>query len=81
VTRSTSPDRVVDAAWDARDLGCGGLVLELRRRLEAMPPGQLLRLIALDPGVPSDVPAWCRLTGHELVAADHPTYLIRRKER
>ena len=72
---------LADATWDAGDLGCGDLVLQLRFRMEALPPGAVLRLVALDPGAPADLPAWCRLTGHTLVAADHPVYLIRRKER
>jgi len=55
-------------------------VLELRRRLEAMAPGQVLKLTALDPGAPADLPAWCRMTGHTLVNRQHPVYLIRRKE-
>ena len=69
-----------DREWDAGDLGCGELVLELRGRLGAMRPGQILRLVALDPGAPADIPAWCRLTGHTLVAGEHPVYLIRHKE-
>jgi tRNA 2-thiouridine synthesizing protein A len=69
-----------DVAWDAGALGCGELVLELRRRLDAMRPGEVLRLTALDPGAPEDIPAWCRMTGHALVARQHPVYLIRRKE-
>jgi tRNA 2-thiouridine synthesizing protein A len=76
-----SETRAVDATWDAGDLGCGDLVLQLRFRMETMHPGQVLRLVALDPGAPADLPAWCRLTGHTLVAAEHPVYLIRRKER
>ena len=69
-----------DAEWDAGDLGCGELVLTLRTRLQALEPGEILRLIARDPGAPADVPAWCRLTGHALVVEQHPVYLIRRKE-
>ena len=72
---------VSDAEWNAGDLGCGELVLELRTRLQAMAPGAVLRLIARDPGAPADIPAWCRLTGHALVFEQHPVYLIRRKER
>jgi tRNA 2-thiouridine synthesizing protein A len=45
-----------------------------------MAPGAVLRLIALDPGAPADIPAWCRLTGHALLDHAHPVYLIRRKE-
>ena len=57
---------LTDTEWDAGDLGCGELVLELRTRLSAMRPGQVLRLIARDPGAPQDLPAWCRMTGHTL---------------
>ena len=67
------------AAWDAGDIGCGELVLALRARLLALAPGGVIRVRATDPAAPEDLPAWCRLTGHLLVSADHPTYLIRRK--
>ena len=69
-----------DSEWDAGDLGCGELVLELRMRLGAMRSGQVLRLTARDLGAPQDLPAWCRMTGHTLVSQQHPVYLIRRKE-
>lgn len=68
------------ARWDAGDLGCGDLVLRLRLLLREMPPGSVLELVAQDPGAPADLPAWCGLTGHTLVAHRHPTYWIRRKE-
>jgi tRNA 2-thiouridine synthesizing protein A len=71
---------IADETWDAGDLGCGDLLLQLRLRIEGLAPGALLRLVALDPGAREDLPAWCRLTGHTLVAAEHPVYLIRRKE-
>lgn len=69
----------IDDRWDAGDLGCGELVILLRGRVRALQPGQLFELIALDPGAREDLPAWCRLTGHRLVSAEHPTYLIERK--
>lgn len=60
-------------------MGCGDLVLDLRTRLMAMRPGQILKVRALDPGAPEDMPAWCRLTGHTLVAMIHPEYWIKRR--
>jgi len=69
-----------EAEWDAGDMGCGELVLELYLRLKSMKPGQLLKLTAQDPGAPEDLPAWCRLTGHRLVSSEHPVYWIQRKE-
>ena len=70
-----------DVVWDAADLACGVLLLSLRGRMEAMRPGQLLRLIAQDTGTSEDLPAWCQLTGHTLVSAAPPVYMIRRKDR
>ena len=66
-------------SWDAGEQGCGELALELRTRLEKLKPGQVFRLTARDLGVPEDMPAWCRLTGHTLLRAAHPDYWIRRK--
>ncbi|MCA8957127.1 MAG: sulfurtransferase TusA family protein [Planctomycetes bacterium] len=60
-------------------MGCGDLVLELRRRLVSMLPGEVLRVTALDPGAPLDIPAWCSLTGHRLRASVHPDYWIQRR--
>ena len=67
------------AEWDAGDLGCGDLVIDLRIRLRGLAPGARLRVIARDPGAPADIPAWCRLTGNALESADHPVYVIRKK--
>ena len=69
-----------DHEWDAGDMGCGDLVLELRARVERLRPGEILKLVARDPGAAADLPAWCRMTGHTLVSGKHPVYLIRRKE-
>ncbi|HMS17120.1 MAG TPA: sulfurtransferase TusA family protein [Planctomycetota bacterium] len=66
-------------SWDAGDLGCGELALELRQRLAACPPGTRFLLITTDSGAVEDVPAWCRLVGHRLIHAVHPRYLIQRK--
>lgn len=67
-----------DAEWDAGDLGCGDLALELRNRVQALPAGAVLHLTATDPGAPEDLPAWCRMTGNPLVMAAHPDYWIRK---
>ena len=68
------------ASWDAGDMGCGELVLELRLKMEALRPGEILQLRARDLAAPEDLPAWCRLTGQSLVRAEPPSYWIRRKD-
>jgi len=69
---------VADVEWDAGDLGCGPLLLELRNRLRTM-PGQVFKLISVDPGSPEDLPVWCRLSRNELLHHDPTTksYWIR----
>jgi tRNA 2-thiouridine synthesizing protein A len=61
-------------------MGCGQLVFELYRRVGGLRPGDCLQLTAEDTGAVTDVPAWCRMTGHELISADHPIYVIERKK-
>ncbi len=72
-----------DQEWDAGDLGCGDLVIRLRLRLKAMQPGQVIRVHATDSGAPEDLPAWCRMTGEELLHHDRAGayYYIRRGQR
>ena len=69
-----------DAEWDAGDLACGDLVLELLNRMRALTPGSVLKLIATDPAARIDIGAWCRVTKNPLVAKSPPIFLIRRKE-
>jgi tRNA 2-thiouridine synthesizing protein A len=69
------------AHYDAGDLGCGDLVLELRFQLAEMASGAVLRVTARDPAAPVDLPAWCGLCGHTLLHAAHPDYWIRRRDR
>jgi tRNA 2-thiouridine synthesizing protein A len=71
-----------DDEFDAGEMGCGELVLELKFLLGQQASGYVLKLRALDPGAPEDLPAWCRMTRHRLLLAQHPHYWIqRRKDR
>ena len=79
-TDDSGANPAFDDHWDAGDMGCGELVMGLRMRLQSLAPGQVLKLTAADPGVAEDLPAWCRMTGHKLLVANHPNYWIQRKE-
>jgi tRNA 2-thiouridine synthesizing protein A len=67
---SHNSDLPSHAQWDAGDLGCGELVMDLMLRMRKLESGQVLRLTATDPGAHSDIPAWCRMTGHILQFED-----------
>ena len=79
-TAEKAAESCASESWDAGDMACGDLVLELRLRLRRMKPRQILRITATDPGAREDIPAWCRLTGHALLSVEHPQYWIERKE-
>jgi|GEM_PF-1389284 len=64
------------AAWDAGELGCGELILELKMRMRRLEPGQVLRLTARDAGAPADIPAWCSMTGNLLLHTDPTAQLF-----
>ena len=74
------PPPFSDAEFDAGDMACGELVLELRLRMRPLAPESVLRVHATDPAAPVDLPAWCGLTGHRLLSARHPLYWIARKD-
>lgn len=72
----------VDQVFDAGDLGCGELLVLLVKQMKALAPGQVLQVVTTDPGAAEDLPAWCRLRGHELIRVEtsggRPSYWIRR---
>ena len=58
-----------DVSFDGGDLDCGnGLLLLIRQHLDPLAPGQLLEFRSVEISVEEDFPAWCRLTGNELVS-------------
>jgi len=69
----------VGERWDAGEIGCGRLASELKARVDRLAPGECLEITIQDPGAKADLPAWCRLTGHTLLSAEHPVYVICRK--
>ncbi len=71
-----------DHELDAIGLLCPLPVLKARKRLLALAPGQVLRLLADDPAAVIDVPHFCAEQGYELLetrqAGTHSIYRIRR---
>lgn len=71
-----------DADLDAKGLLCPLPVLKARKRLQALAPGQVLRMLADDPAAIVDVPHFCAEAGHDLLdvhdGADGQIYLIRK---
>ena len=73
---------VITATVDARGQSCPGPLVALHKALKDVRQGDLLELLATDPGSKSDVPSWSRLSGHELLDSSEADgvyrYVIRK---
>ena len=47
-----------------------GLAVLLHHKLDALAPGQILEVRSSDPGLPHDIRAWARLSGHQLIQCE-----------
>ena len=74
-------ERVEVVEVDARGLRCPVPVIRLAAAIRDRPEGSLVRLLASDPAARSDVAAFCRMRGHELVEMtnepEYTAYLVR----
>ena len=52
---------------DARYLLCPMPVIRTQNRIAELAPGDTLEVHATDPGALHDIPAWCRIHGHEVL--------------
>ncbi len=53
---------------DARNLLCPMPVIRTQEQVSKLSDGQLLEVIFTDPGALVDIPAWCRIHGHKVIA-------------
>jgi hypothetical protein len=69
-----------NAFYDAGDKGCGdGPLDDIAVWVRRLSPGQTLEVRATDPSVAADLPAWCRMAGHEFAGHQGDRYLVRRR--
>lgn len=54
---------------DVRNLLCPMPVIRLQNTMTKLTPGDTVEVHATDPGTLQDIPAWCRVHGHELLSA------------
>lgn len=58
---------MTDTVLDARGLLCPMPVIRTQDAVQQLQPGQSLRVSCTDPGVLHDIPAWCRVHGHQVL--------------
>jgi tRNA 2-thiouridine synthesizing protein A len=67
---------------DAKGLNCPLPILKAKKALKDLATGEMLRILATDPGAVADFQAFCRTTGNELVESKQDggaySFLIKR---
>lgn len=64
---------------DSRGRRCPLPIIDLAKRLPSVAVGAVVRVLADDPAAANDIPAWCRMKGHEYVGSPAPdVYEVRR---
>ena len=73
----------VDIEVDSRGTFCPMPIVQVNKAAKNASSGEIIRLMATDPGSERDVPAWTQKTGNELIEAtqngDTFEFLIRVK--
>ena len=52
---------------DARRMLCPMPVIRTQEKVEKLQVGDTLTVLCTDPGATHDIPAWCRVNGHEVL--------------
>ena len=60
-------DIKADSRLDASGKCCPMPIVETNAAIKRMSSGEVLEIIATDPGTLTDIPAWCNRTGHTLL--------------
>ena len=52
---------------DARRMLCPMPVIKTQNKVKELAVGDILDVVCTDPGALSDIPAWARINGHEVI--------------
>ena len=63
---SVTPNQTLDA----KKMACPMPVLKTKKMMKGMEIGQVLEIIATDPGSVKDMASYCRTTGQELISSE-----------
>ncbi len=66
----------VESRFDGGAERCGDMLVDLRDHLRSEAPKCRVAVRSSGAGAPIEIPAWCRITRHRLLASKHPYYWI-----
>jgi tRNA 2-thiouridine synthesizing protein A len=52
---------------DARGTACPGPLLEAKKAIGTIKPGEIMEILSSDEGTKVDIPKWCTKQGHEFL--------------
>ncbi|MBD3181503.1 pyridine nucleotide-disulfide oxidoreductase [Candidatus Poribacteria bacterium] len=58
------------AQLDACGLQCPGPIMKVKQKMDELNSGNILEVTASDTGFATDLPAWCRSVGHEVLSIE-----------
>ena len=62
---------------NAQRLLCPIPVIRTQDKIKTLKKGDLLEVLCTDPGTLQDIPAWCRINGHQIVDTKQEDRLIK----
>jgi tRNA 2-thiouridine synthesizing protein A len=63
-------DLKADLTLDNSGLSCPMPIIKTKKAMDGMKVGEILKMVATDPGSVSDIQAWVKKTGQELVGQE-----------
>lgn len=60
----------VDSTMDCIGLYCPMPIAKTAMQMKKLKVGEILEIVADDKGIKSDIPAWCKTTGHEFLGME-----------
>jgi len=68
---------MADQLLDVKGLKCPMPIIKAKKAIETLQVGQVLEVVATDPGSMADFKAWTKNTGHELLLAEERDGVFR----
>jgi len=65
---------MIKETLNARRLLCPLPVIRTQDKVKQLQVGDILEVIGTDPGILQDIPAWCRINGHEVLEVNRNDY-------
>ena len=72
-----SDDIKISKTFDLKGLACPMPVVKVSKGIKDVEVGDVIEAISTDPGSLTDIPAWARTTGNEIVKTEQDDKVIR----